>query len=511
MYEMDQTNDAVYDTLRAAYHVCSRLELWAGEIVSEPLYILAQEAIRKLVAAFRAYEHELVCVSRPIVSNLDTKGQDTLPLRTSDLANRIHSSIQLAAGTLDHCHKLESLGDEGALNALFLARGGRTQNSEDASRDRLGKEVADLLSPYFGPRATQNWTWGLDTSQPCIAANTAIEINETIFSCAQKVHHTFSPRYVHTYHTRSDVPYVVDVSTDACAGSFGVVRKVHQRTTRKPYAEKTYRNLFSSKERKAVLNELGVLENCRHPNIVTLVDAYEVTDEPHVMNIVMSPWAPFTLQEFLYTSNTNRKKHVPWFEPNQPTSDIGVYNIMMRLTEALAYLHGLSIKHKDIKPDNILLHTAGEEVTPYITDVGVSKVYWRGAKTNYDQSTYSFLSLEQLEHKESSLKADIWQLGCCFAMLLALVRGGQNGVMKLHVSYQRTDENCSCNIAKESEWFMRTLDELCSSGSAEQKHMHWIIRHMLDLDPSSRFEIGKVMEELRKLVEITDLEKMHVY
>ncbi|KXH50694.1 serine/threonine protein kinase [Colletotrichum simmondsii] len=482
---MDQTNDAVYDALRAASHVCSRLEVWAGKSVSEPMTILAQEAIRKLGAAFRAYENELVCVSRPIVPNLDTKGQDTLPSSVSGSARHAHSSIQIALGTLTHCHNLESLGDEGALNALFLSRGGRTQNSEDASRDRLGKEVADLLGPWLGPHATQNRSWGLDTSQPCIPPNMDKEIN--------------------------DVPYVVDVSTDACAGSFGVVRKVHQRTTRKPYAEKTYRNLFSGKERKAVLKELGVLEICRHPNIVTLVDAYEVTDEPHVMNIVMSPWAPFTLQEFLYTSSANRKKHVPWFEPNQPTSDIGVYNIMMRLTEALAYLHGLSIKHKDIKPDNILLHTAGDEVTPYITDVGVSKVYWRGAKTNYDQSTYSFLSLEQLEHKESSLKADIWQLGCCFAMLLALVRGGQDGVMKLHVSYQRTDENCSCNIAKESEWFMRTLDELCSSGSAEQKHMHWITRHMLDLDPSSRFDIGKVMEELGKLVEITDLEEMHLH
>lgn len=274
---------------------------------------------------------------------------------------------------------------------------------------------------------------------------------------------------------------------------------MHRKVTNEAFAEKTWGNLFSRKERKVVLDELGVLEVLSHPNIVDLVEAYEIADEPHAINIVMSPWAPFTLHKFLYDTDSDRKQHFTWFEPNTPASDAGIYNIMVQLASAVGHLHLLSIKHKDIKPDNILLHTAGGEVTPYITDVGVSKVYWRGVKTNYDQSTYSFLSPEQLKHQESSLKSDIWQLGCCFAMILALMRGGQQGVVKLHVSYQRTDETCTCNIAEELLWFMGALNELCSSASARQKHMLWVVTRMLDLDPSSRFDIQMVEREMAKL------------
>jgi serine/threonine protein kinase len=321
-------------------------------------------------------------------------------------------------------------------------------------------------------------------------------------SCVTKIAKTFSPRYVHVYDTEGDTPYDIDTSISPCAGSYGVVQKVKQKVTKETFARKTYRNVFSSKERKAVLNELGVLEICFHPNIVTLVEAYEVTHEPYTINLVMSPWAPITLEDFLYTAGPKRKELFAWFEPNKTSSDKRIYNIMLGLAKAVHYLHGLSIKHKDIKPDNILLHVEKDQVVPYLTDVGVSKVYYRGAKTNYDQSTYTFLSPEQLEHRESSLKADIWQLGCCFAMLLALVRGGQQGVLKLHVSYRRTDERCSCNIALELDWFMGALKELCASGTAEQQHIQWMIGQMLDVNSLTRFDIERVIKELTKALEI---------
>ncbi|OHE93116.1 serine/threonine protein kinase [Colletotrichum orchidophilum] len=368
---MDQANDTcsadLFDWLRLCSNICARLEAWAGKLTSKPLITLAQELIRELTTTTRAFEHEINCISHPIGSATEPEDQYCWPLSVLEAANRVYHCIELALSILSYSNNFEPAGDEGALNALFFVLGGRTRNSDDASRARLGQEVLRALSPWFGPLATQNCYWGLDQSHPCITPNTAIEINEVISTCLQKTFHTFSPRYVHTYPTRGDIPYVIDPSVNACAGSFGIVRKVHEKITRKSYAEKTYRNLFSGKERKAVLNELGVLEICCHPNIVTLVDAYEVVDEPHTINIVMSPWAPVTLHEFLYTSSTKRKEHFPWFKPDQPISDRRVYDIMLRLTEALAYLHGLSIKHKDIKPDNILLHTEGDEVTPYIT------------------------------------------------------------------------------------------------------------------------------------------------
>jgi len=98
---------------------------------------------------------------------------------------------------------------------------------------------------------------------------------------------------------------------------------------------------------------------------------------------------------------------------------------MYELADAVTYLHANQIKHKDIKPENILLYREGNvaEITPLITDFGVSKVFSKDALTNYTDSTRSYLAPEQLHKESSTLKADIWQLGCSFAYLLALVAG----------------------------------------------------------------------------------------
>lgn len=283
------------------------------------------------------------------------------------------------------------------------------------------------------------------------------------------------------------------------AGSWGVVQKVVHKTTGDSFARKTFRNVFSNSDRTLILRELGVMELCHHGNIITLMDAYEVVEEPHTIHLVMAPWAPDTLHQFLHSPDATRTRAFPWFGPGQLESDMRIYGIMRELADAVGYLHSLSVKHKDIKPDNILLYTDDDHVIPYLTDVGVSKVYRPGTKTNFTGSTYPYLSLEQLDLQESSLKSDIWQLGCCFAMLLAVARGGTAAMDELAISYQRTDEACSCNIAVESMQFMETLNSICASGNSAQDQAHWVVTRMLDLKPSTRFDIETVRMELKKL------------
>ncbi|KAF6807655.1 serine/threonine protein kinase [Colletotrichum sojae] len=510
------------DQIRAGSEVCSRLEAWAQKPTTSRTIGYTQGLVRDLVASIRDFEQGIAHESlRRDPETADLEGGAAWPASVLEPLKRAPLIQDVLIGVLDCCVGVEDWHhrDEEPLNFLFCSLGGRVRNPYNVEGlQDLGRELTESLAPWFGPQAAaNNYTWGLSDPSPRVRREIRFDLplatrlpkerrvvnnindSEALQCSIEKTARAFSPRYVRTYRTRDDIPYAIDTSSPSYAGSFGVVRKVHRKVANESFAEKTYGNLFSRKERKVVLDELGVLEILSHPNIVNLVEAYEIADEPHTINIVMSPWAPFTLDRFLYATDSERKQHFAWFEPNTPASDIGIYSIMLQLASAVGHLHSISIKHKDIKPDNILLHTAGGQVTPYITDVGVSKVYWRGVKTNYDKSTYPFLSLEQLEHQESSLKSDIWQLGCCFAMILALMRGGQQGVVKLHVSYNRTDESCSCNIAKEYEWFMGALKELCSSASARQKHMLWVITRMLDLNPSSRFDIQMVEREMDKL------------
>ncbi len=310
----------------------------------------------------------------------------------------------------------------------------------------------------------------------------------------------FSPRYIHSYTNPEAVPYRVDASVLPSNGSFGIVRKVVHRHFNQELAQKTFANVFSEKDRKKIQREIGVLEVCHHRNIVSIVEAYEIQDEPHSIHLVMTPWAPYTLLQFLRRPDIKRRVDCPWFTPHLAESDKCIYRVMRGIADAVAFLHGLSIKHKDIKPDNILLHQEGtREITPIVTDVGLSKFYKHGANTDYIKSSYQYLAPEQLRQEDSSFKADIWQLGCCFAMLLALASGGTTAVNQLWTSFEWTDENCSCNIASEHSRFMKAFEEICLPGTIPQERAYALVTRMLDPNHLARLSIEKVQMELADL------------
>lgn len=198
-----------------------------------------------------------------------------------------------------------------------------------------------------------------------------------------------------------------------------------------------------------------------------------------------------------------RADRFAWFRPGSLESDLGIYRIMYELADAVTYLHANQIKHKDIKPENILLYREGSvaEITPLITDFGVSKVFSKDALTNYTDSTRSYLAPEQLHKESSTLKADIWQLGCSFAHLLALVAGGKLAHERLLDSYMRSkDQNCSYIIAEEHSSFMGALGNICMKGNAALKRAYFIVSGMLDLDPSQRLDIDCVRTALVKIL-----------
>lgn len=94
------------------------------------------------------------------------------------------------------------------------------------------------------------------------------------------------------------------------------------------------------------------------------------------MHLAISPWAPYTLHDFLHMPEALRETRCAWFQPGSVESVREIHRIMYELADAVSYLHMNDIKHKDIKPENILLHCEGNaaEITPLITDFGVRKM-----------------------------------------------------------------------------------------------------------------------------------------
>ena len=151
-----------------------------------------------------------------------------------------------------------------------------------------------------------------------------------------------------------------DVQRHLGHGSFGDVTEVREITTGAVYARKhVYLRQGSSAAvtRRDVENEVKIMQRLHHDHIATISFFIK---EPQAYSIMMRPVADCDLLIYLEQCIDRghpvamTKKIYPWFGC---------------ILHALAYAHQLDIKHRDIKPGNILIKGSD----PYLADFGVAK------------------------------------------------------------------------------------------------------------------------------------------
>lgn len=515
----------VLSFLDRSVEVATRVSgLYTSDTVDDgPLAALLRNEIKSYTRIVCCLRSEFLAFVQEVYINPLGIQDSSLPERLSDALLVAKLRLFELLELIDFSQREETRGQDGALNARFAETYILNRNvdhykdvsylNEDkmlrdglALRDLLCDMTMDLtppgtLQPQEAVQRFQQFQYSNPFSLPMLKRLLANNISwrpliESWVAQSSAQHH---PRYVHTYSSLSEVPYVVDPTGLAFSGSYGTVQKVNHEQRVQPLAMKSFHNVFKGNATRKVLREIGVLEACHHKNIVRLVEAFKVDEEEHCIRLVIKPWAPYTLTNFLHATDLGRKKRCPWFEPSSVRSDACIGRIMYELVDAVRYLHGRSIKHKDLKPDNILLHQeATDRVTPFITDVGISKVYIHGASTNPQDSTWAYLSPEQHAGTGCTLKSDIWQLGCCLAELVGMSVGGTATYQLLHASFNRDEEDCSCSIALEKTQFSETLAGLCLRGNTMQKKAFGIISGMLENDAATRLDVESVWAAMSK-------------
>ena len=177
-----------------------------------------------------------------------------------------------------------------------------------------------------------------------------------------------------------------------------VYKAKHKKENRFYAIKKLNFNEINEKERIAIQDEVNLLKQLKHPNIVTYKDSF--FDKDNCLNIVMV----FCEMGDMYTKI--RKQKGEYF----PEETILLW--VAQLCLALSYVHDKQILHRDIKTQNIFIQN---EHTIRIGDFGIAKGY----NQNQDLGgsligTPLYMAPEVYNSsKKYSFRSDIWSLGCC--------------------------------------------------------------------------------------------------
>ena len=210
-------------------------------------------------------------------------------------------------------------------------------------------------------------------------------------------------------------------------GSFGEVYLTTKKGSDKKYATKKFEReqIEGTEAMKYLKNEIIILQNLKHPNIVKFEDVKKTKKHFYIV------------MEYCNGGELSQALEKYQEKYGKPFSQEIVQHLMRQIIDAFRYIHSLKIIHRDIKLDNILLNFENEEdkvnlnmmkATAKIIDFGFA---CRISKSGLQYSTLgSPINMDPIILKKLSsgrkarqlgydIKADIWSLGTiCYEMLI---------------------------------------------------------------------------------------------
>jgi serine/threonine-protein kinase len=175
--------------------------------------------------------------------------------------------------------------------------------------------------------------------------------------------------------------------------------------------------------RKRFLREIRLLLSLDHPHIIPILDwGYEKKVLYYIMKKINGP----TLTERIDAESLTPAKS---------------RDILLPLAQALDYMHGEGVMHRDIKPGNVLLEREDGGWHVYLTDFGLGKNPERDKllpMVSRTMGTVEFMSPEAVSEADVDYRTDIYSLtALAYEMLLGkkpqTIKRGEDGNAVEHV------------------------------------------------------------------------------
>ena len=210
-------------------------------------------------------------------------------------------------------------------------------------------------------------------------------------------------------------------------GSFAKVSRVRNKSTKEilVWKELVY-GAMSNKEKQMLCDEVNILRDLNHPNIVQFVDRI-IDHENRKIYIVQEYCDGGDLASYIQL----KKEKLP--KMSGRISESFIWSVTSEIASALQHCHNhfnrhhkngkRRILHRDLKPGNVFLVKRRGTYSVKLGDFGLAKML--DASSIFAQThvgTPYYMSPEQIQSKSYDEKSDIWSLGCIVYEMAMLSR-----------------------------------------------------------------------------------------